>query len=257
VVFLFDLTQTVHPILKPLAEGATEILGHLKTQDEVAVMTFSSHTELLQDFTQDRGLAAAAISKASRMESKEATFIHEDLWEALDQALKAKTPESRKVLVWLTDGTSNFENVVTRKVYGKQAPPHLHNKEEATDRLLHADVAVAALVDRSVLTDALITYTDANPISLLGGGRFGEINGYAAMTGGPALKTTKKEVAQKLAALIDELRGRHEIGYRPSRAGTAEQFRAVKVSLTDEALRKLGFAKQSEVSVRARRGYFR
>jgi len=257
VVFLFDLTQTVHPILKPLADGATEILGHLKPQDEVAVMAFSSHTELLQGFTLDRRLAGAAIETASQMASKEATFLHEDMWEALDQALKAQTPKSRKVLVWLTDGTSNFDNLVTRKAFGKQAPAHLHGKEEATAKLLHTDVAVAALVDRSILTDALITYTDANPLSALGGGRFGEIDNYAAMTGGPALKTSKKEVAQKLAQLIDELRGRYEIGYRPPQAEGSVRFRAVKVSLTDEALRRLGYTRESELTVRARRGYFR
>jgi uncharacterized membrane protein len=60
VVFLLDLTETVQPILKPLAEGAVEILGHLKPQDQVAVMVFSSHTELLQDFTTDRQLAPEA-----------------------------------------------------------------------------------------------------------------------------------------------------------------------------------------------------
>ena len=58
VVFLFDLTETVQPILKPLAEGARNILSHLRPQDEVSVMVFSSHTELLKDFTTDRTLAA-------------------------------------------------------------------------------------------------------------------------------------------------------------------------------------------------------
>ena len=78
VVFLFDLTETVQPTLKPLAEGAYQILKHLKPQDEVSVMVFSSHTELLQGFTTDRALASAAIARASEMKSTEGTFIHED-----------------------------------------------------------------------------------------------------------------------------------------------------------------------------------
>ena len=93
VVFLFDLTETVQPILKPLAEGAFEILGHLKPQDQVAIMVFSSHTELLQDFTTDRRLAAVAVSKASKMSSGDGTFIHEDMYEAVEQALKSTPPE--------------------------------------------------------------------------------------------------------------------------------------------------------------------
>jgi len=78
VVFLFDLAETVRPTLKPLAQGAYEMLGHLKPQDEVSIMVFSSHTELLQGFTTDRALASAAIARASEMKSTEGTFIHED-----------------------------------------------------------------------------------------------------------------------------------------------------------------------------------
>jgi len=115
VVFLFDLTETVQPTLKPLAEGAYQILQHLKPQDEVSIMVFSSHTELLQGFTTDRGLASAAIERASEMKSTEGTFIHEDMYEAIDQASKSTVPESRRVMVWLTDGTANFENSLTQR----------------------------------------------------------------------------------------------------------------------------------------------
>ena len=88
VVLLFDMTETVHAALKPLAQAALEILGHLKPQDEVAVMIFSSRTELLQDFTVNRSLAADAIKTASWMADVEGTFIDEDMYEAVNQALK-------------------------------------------------------------------------------------------------------------------------------------------------------------------------
>ena len=156
VVFLFDLTETVQPTLKPLARGAYEMLSHLKPQDEVSIMVFSSHTELLQGFTTDRALASAAIERASEMKSREGTFIHEDMYEAIDQAGKSTAPESRRVLVWLTDGTANFENSLTQKTIGQQAPARLHTKEEATTKLLNSGVVVAALIDRSAKTDAFM-----------------------------------------------------------------------------------------------------
>jgi VWFA-related protein len=65
VVLLFDLTDSVRPVLKPLADGALQALQHLKPEDEVAVMTYSSTAQLIQDFTTDRALATAAIKKAS------------------------------------------------------------------------------------------------------------------------------------------------------------------------------------------------
>ena len=120
VVLLFDLTDTVQPILKPLALAAHGVLDHLKANDEVSVMVFSSHTTLLQDFTTDRGLASAAVERASAMKTAQGTFIHEDMYEAIDQALTSKAPESRRVMVWLTDGTANFEYSRTKKLLAKK-----------------------------------------------------------------------------------------------------------------------------------------
>ena len=250
VVLLFDLTETVQATLKPLAEGAHEMLAHLKPQDEVSVMVFSSHTELLQDFTTDRGLTSAAIERAADMKSKEGTFIHEDMYEAVGEALKSTVPQSRRVLVWLTDGTANFENSFTQKTIGKQAPPHLHSREEATARLLQSGVSVAALVDRSAGTDAFLAVADVSPISFLMGGRTGDINKYADLTGGPVLKTSKKEVAARLAALIDQLRARYTLGYKPASAKPPGSFCKVQVKLTSAS-------QKHNRSVRSISGYYR
>jgi VWFA-related protein len=247
VVLLFDLTETVQPTLKPLAAGAHEMLAHLKTQDEISVMVFSSHTELLQDFTTDRGLASAAIERASDMKSQEGTFIHEDMYEAIGQALRSTVPQSRRVLVWLTDGTANFENSLTRKTIGKQAPPHLHSRQEATTKLLQSGVSVAALIDRSAGTEAFLAAADVSPLSFLMGGRTGDINKYAELTGGPILKTSKREVAARLAALIDQLRARYTLGYKPGSVKSEGSFCKVQVKLTSAP----------EKRVRSISGYYR
>ena len=256
VVLLFDLTETVQATLKPLAEGAHEMLAHLKPQDEVSVMVFSSHTELLQDFTTDRGLASAAIERAADMKSKEGTFIHEDMYEAVGEALKSTVPQSRRVLVWLTDGTANFENSFTQKTIGKQAPPHLHSREEVTVRLLQSGVSVAALIDRSAGTDALLAAVDVSPFSFFAGGRTGDINRYADLTGGPVLKTSKKEVAARLAALIDQLRARYTLGYKPGLVKPAGSFCKVQVKLTSGS-QKHNHSGKGDPLVRSISGYYR
>lgn len=231
VVFLFDLTDSVRPILKPLAEGAREVLGHLKPQDQVAIMVFSSHDELLQDFTADRALAAAQIEQASNMKSGDGTFIHEDMYEAIDQALKSTPPESRRVLVWLTDGTTNVANRLTRNVLADNAPPRLHSRQEATAKLLQSGVVVAGLIDRSAVTDTLVAAGDLNPLAFLTGVHTGDINRYAEITGGPVLRTTKQEVAARLGELIDQLRRRYTLGYTPSAPKAAGTFCQLRVTL--------------------------
>jgi VWFA-related protein len=256
VVFLFDLTETVQPTLKPLAQGAYQILKHLKAQDEVSIMVFSSHTELLQGFTTDRGLASAAIERASEMKSTEGTFIHEDMYEAIDQASKSTVPDSRRVTVWLTDGTANFENSHTQKAIGQQAPAHLHTKEEATTKLLHSGVVVAALIDRSARTDAFMAVTDISPLSFIAGGRIGDINKYADATGGPVLKTSKKEITERLSELLDQLRERYTLGYKPSTEKAAGSFCKLEVSLTSLAYQHSNSRKR-DILVRSRHGYYR
>jgi VWFA-related protein len=257
VVFLFDLTETVRPTLKPLAQGAYEMLGHLKPQDEVSIMVFSSHTELLQDFTTDRALASAAIARASEMKSTEGTFIHEDMYEAIDQALKSTVPKSRRVLVWLTDGTANFENSLTQKTIGQQAPARLHTKEEATTKLLQSGVVVAALIDRSAKTDAFMAAADISPFSFIAGGRVGDINKYADVTGGPVLKSSTKEVAARLSALIDQLRGRYTLGYKPSTSKPAGSFCKLQVTLTSAVYQEHTNLRKGDLLVRSKSGYYR
>src|SRR5437868_9374882 len=85
VVLLFDLTDSVRPVLKQLGAGALEALQHLKPEDEVAVMVYAASTQVLQEATTDRALAAAAIEKASRMESDEAAFFNEGIFRAVEQ----------------------------------------------------------------------------------------------------------------------------------------------------------------------------
>ncbi len=258
VVFLFDLTDTVRPALKPLAEAAHEILGHLKPQDEVAIMVFSSHTELLQDFTTDRSLAATAVEKASDMKSNEGTFIHEDMYETVEQAAKSTVPGSRRVLVWLTDGTANSENAFERKTIGKHAPSHLHTKEEATDKLLRSGVVVSALIDRSAKTDALIAATDANPLAfVIAGIHVGDIRRYADLTGGPVLNTSTKEVAGRLALLIDQLRNRYTLGYKPVTSKPEGTFCKLQLELRPEVYRDHPDLKKKDIMVRTKRGYYR
>jgi VWFA-related protein len=255
VVFLFDLTESVHPALASLGAGAREILGHLKPQDEVAVMTFSSHTELLQGFTTDRSLAADAIGKASKMKSGEGTFIHESMYEAVDEAMKSTAPGSRKVMVWLTDGTANFENAHTKKLLGKEAPAYLHTKEEATASLLHSGVVVAALIDRTAATDAIVLAADVNPFAMFIGARTGDIRKYADLTGGPVLNTSKTEVADRLAELIDELRGRYTLGYKPTTTKPDGTFCKLQVRLSPDV--RKGLPDQQDIVVRANAGYYR
>jgi hypothetical protein len=191
------------------------------------------------------------------MKAKDGTFIDEDMYEAIDPAMKSTAPQGRRVLVWLTDGTSNLENSFTQKTIGSEAPPYLHSKQEATDKLLHSGVVAAALIERSTETDALAKAVATNPAAITNGARFGDIERYADLTGGPVLDSNKTGVVARLSDLLDDLRGRYTLGYKPSASAPEGTFCKLHVALTPHAYEKHPEWNKSEIEVRAESGYYR
>jgi VWFA-related protein len=251
VVLLFDMTETVHAALEPLARAAMETLGHLKPEDEVAVMIFSSRTELLQDFTKNRALAANAIKTASWMADVEGTFLDEDMFEAVEQAMKARAPGNRRVLVWLTDGTANEQNSMTRATIGQHSPAHLHSQQEAMTRLLQSGAVVSALIDRTAETNRAIME------SAMGGTRLGDIDQYAKATGGLVMSTSTREAADRLALLIDRMRARYTLGFKPTRVEPQGKFCKLSLQLNPEFLRDHHELRKSDFVVLTKSGYYR
>lgn len=254
IVVLFDLTDTVRPVLRQLAIGARGVLNHLRPSDEVAVMVFSSRTWLLQDFTTDREKVARAIGEASKMKSNEDTFLNEDLFEALQEAAKATIPHSRGVLLWLTDGTVNYPAWKGSKELWRSAPPKLHTEKEAINALLHSNVAVAALIERSPISDAALVAEHYFP-PLLALGQVsppGDIHKYASLTGGPVFSSDKRDATDRLADLLDGLRLRYTLAYSPSAPKPPGTFCRISLAESPQAKRQYG-----KLLIRTRRGYYR
>jgi hypothetical protein len=80
----------------------------------------------------------------------------------------------------------------------------------------------------------------------------GEVYKYAATTGGQVIEYKKKELNDKLAALIDDLRMRYSLAYHPSVQKPKGKYCTIKVKLAPEARKNLGNA-----VVEARQGYYR
>jgi VWFA-related protein len=67
VALVLDLSDSIGPFLGPLREAANTALGALKSDDEVALFTFSTEAELRVPFTKDKSQLAAR--QTSMMES--------------------------------------------------------------------------------------------------------------------------------------------------------------------------------------------
>jgi VWFA-related protein len=252
VVLLFDLTDSVRPVLKPLAAGALTALEHFKPEDEVAVMAYAASTRVIQDFTTDRALAAAAIEKASRMESGEAAFFNEAIYEASSKLSRGANPKSRRVIIWLTDDVPNIPSEDVTARYGRSlaAPPH--TEKEALDELFRSGTAVCTLLKRSDISEWEDSRRDSTKI--IGTMMYppGDVYKYAQASGGLVVESSAKKLPTRLAQLIDDLRLRYSLGYHPSVMRRQGKFCAIKVKLAPQIKKA-----QKNLVVEARQGYYR
>ncbi|MCU1254936.1 MAG: von Willebrand factor, type [Candidatus Angelobacter sp.] len=253
VVLLFDLTDSVRPVLKSLAEGALEALQHLKPEDEVTVMVYAASTQVLQPATTDRALAVAAIEKASHMESEEAAFFNEGIFQAAEQLTKDKNPSSRRVIIWLTDDVPNIpsENFVPLRYRRSLNGAMPHTQADAMQHLLRTNTVVCSLVKQSDLSVSGESGLRAIPAERMLHPP-GEVYKYATATGGQVIEFKKKELPEKLTLLIDDLRMRYSLGYHPSGQKPRGKYCVIKVKLAPEAKKAVG-----KVEVEARQGYYR
>lgn len=253
VVLLFDLTDSVRPVLKSLAEGALEALRHLKPKDEVTVMVYAASAQVLQEATTDRALAVAAIEKASRMESGEAAFFNEGIFQATEQLAKGNNSSSRRVIIWLTDDVPNIpsEDSVPLRYRKSLNGAMPHTQADAMRHLLQTNTVVCSLLKQSDLSVSGESGLRASPAEYMLHPP-GEVYKYASISGGQVIEFKKKELNEKLALLIDDLRLRYSLGYHPSRQKAKGKYCAIKVKLTPDARKNLG-----NVMVEAREGYYR
>jgi VWFA-related protein len=246
VVLLFDLSDSVRPVLKPLAAGALAALEHLKTEDEVAVMVYTGSASLLDNFSTNRQQTVAAIERAStmtdNMKGNQPSYFNEAVFQASAKLAQVSDPNRRKSIIWLTD---NVPNVPSGAV---------HTEQDAFHEVFHTGTVVSALLERSAFSDvALVAYTK-NP--LFASSRKhdppGSVYQFAEGTGGEVMKSNKEEVSTKLAQLIDQIRTRYTLSYHPSVKQPKGKFCEIKVQVKAETQKSEG-----SLVVRAKKGYYR
>lgn len=260
VVLLFDLTGSVHSVLHRLAAGALTTLDHLKPEDEVAVMAYAASARLVDGFTCDHARTAAAVARAATMKSGDAAFFNEAVYQAAAQLEKSANPTSRRVILWLTDNLSDLPTSQNLRKHDRGlsgASPH--SEEEAIRKLHESATVVMALLLRDRLFGwayrqqtirERAEFAREHP----GSKEYppGDAYRYAELTGGFVGGLHGKGVEERLAEVIDSLRGRYTIGYRPTEDRPPGTFCRVKVALAPGAP-----LRPQEWVVLARAGYYR
>lgn len=234
IVLLLDVSGSVMPAIDQVRDSGLRALNELKPGDEVALMAFGAWATVLQDFTKDRQLIAAQVAIIESMGPwiREGTHIDEAVYEAAKYLAKASNPDSRRIIVIVTDNLSN-------------QPPTLGHSESEAMHQLHASGAVVCGLVVGDFNAA------ANEYKRQGFLLKDSIGGYIAETGGILSQVDKDDVSAKLARLIERLRSRYSLGYTPLNVKRDGKFRNIKLKLSPETERREG-----EVTIVARKGYY-
>jgi len=226
IMLLLDVSGSVRPILHQIRDGALNALQHLKAEDQVAVTAFASKSELVQDFTKDRGLVSKQIEMATATDRLgNGTFLGPALDEVATHMQIAPSASSRRVIIIITD------NIATS--FGME--------KRIEEKLLDGGTVVYGLIVRGAIGKVF------NLVSL---GQIKGVNAYVEQTGGEILAASKSEVDAKLAVVIDRLRARYAIGFRPTDQRATEEFHLVEIKLKPAPKRK------EKPVVLTKRGYY-
>ena len=209
IMLVLDVSRSVRPILQEIRDGALNALQQLKSQDEVAVLAFANRPELVQDFTRDRKLVAEKIKEATGTDHLgPGTFLDQALLKAITRVQHASSPSSRRVIIVVTDNIAPHNKALQKEV-------------------------LAGLSDTGTVVYGLIVRAAIGKVfNVMFLGLIRGVNEYVDETGGEMLGAGKTEVEARLAEIIDRLRARYTLGFKPTNTTEDGKFRRVEIKVT-------------------------
>jgi VWFA-related protein len=223
VILLFDTSASMHPVVKRISETARVALSELRAGDRVAVMAFSSGSDLILDFTTDFDAVNGAIQRVLRRPFIPSSHLQRGINDAALHFLKEPSTNRRRAIIAITDGLG------------------AGRASDAVENLWKADAVVSGLIVRNA--GMAVWFRVVRPDSLFSGG----MGGFSEDTGGDAVKFD--DAGAGLRQMIHRLRLRYTLAYAMP-AAPPGQRREIKVQLAGDAARRYGQAR-----IRARTGY--
>ena len=228
IMLMLDVSGSVRPILHQIRDGALNALMRLKTEDEVAVMAFGTTYKLVQDFTKDRALISRQIEMATADDQLgSGTFLASALESAATHMQRAPAPSSRRVIIIVTDNIAITPDRETKYIL---------------EELFESGTVVYGLIVKAAF---------GKVVKILSFGQLSKgVNDFVSQTGGELFGADKKEVDEKLGMVIDRLRARYAIGFRPADTNNDGKFRHVEIKISTVKKRK------EKPLVITKRGYY-
>jgi len=227
VALVLDLSDSIGPFLGPLRDAASTALAALKSEDEVALFTFSTEAQLSAPFTKDKTKIAEQINT---FHAGGATNINDGIFDAAKYFL-AEAPKGRRVVILISDdvgtdaGGEGTRDIVTEMIAADATLYNLKVPGNNPPGVRFAVGLIPGLVDIHKVTEET-------------GGEIFDVQNMASLD-------------SVFRALIERIKTRYTLGYYTSANGAEGKPHKLEVRLVSS------FGKKGrDYAILAKGGYF-
>ncbi|MFY9553622.1 MAG: VWA domain-containing protein [Blastocatellia bacterium] len=239
VVLLVDRAGCVNAFSEQIRSATIRAIGHLKPEDEVAIMTFSNKVALVQPFTRDRRVIADKIMAIESQHHSEQHYFNAGIYEASEYMKKAANPAGRRAIIVLTslEASIDFSKI---------------SEKEALLSVLESGAVVSGILVQS-LGGRIEQGIRGKPTSLLRklGLRSGSLKMFVEETGGELAGAPPAEIDAALNRLVENISAGYSLAYTSTNTAQDGKRRRIRVQLSPEVEKRDG-----KVALSARRSYY-
>src|SRR5689334_3303898 len=240
VLLLIDRGGCLDPFGDTVRHAAFSALAELKPVDEVGVMTYHDTAELRQEFTTDRASIKRALDFVPPHNEQADHCLDTVLNAAASYINKAANPVGRRVVIFITGVTRNFDCLGSPS--GKAA----------MQSLFESGSVVCGIVPQSpvqAMENGMMRW--ATRLGRIAGAHMLDIQKIADETGGELLQDKPENLETTFNTLIEHLRTRYNLAFVSSNKKRDGTLRKLKIDLTESTKKK----QQAKLVVKARRSY--
>jgi Ca-activated chloride channel family protein len=238
VLLLIDRGGCLDPFNTEVRHAAVEALARLKPTDEVAVMTYHNNAELLAPFTKDRWPVKFALNHIPPHDEMANHCLNKAFYEAATYMEQAGNPAGRRVIIFITGVTRNFD---CDGPSGKRAKQAVYESGSVV-------CGVIPVTPEQQMENGMMTWA-----TRMGGIMHAStlnMKDLAEDTGGEVLEDKPEQLDRTFTTLMEHLRSRFSLAFTSTNRARDGSVRKLKVELNSAALKSRG-----KLVVKARKSY--
>ncbi|HEY8413012.1 MAG TPA: VWA domain-containing protein [Pyrinomonadaceae bacterium] len=239
VLLLIDRGGCLDPFGDTVRHAAFGALAELKPADEVGVMTYHDTAELRQEFTTNRADVKRALDIVPPHDERADHCLDTVLEAAAEYMNKAANPVGRRVVIFITGVTRNFDCIGSPS--GKAA----------VQSLFESGSVVCGIVPQTpvqAMENGMMRW--ATRLGRVGGVHTLDLQKIADDTGGEILQDKPENLDTTFNTLIEHLRTRYNLAFVSSNKKRDGTLRKLKIDLAPATKKS-----QTKLVVKARKSY--